>query len=101
MNHDLLEEQNATSEISEQLEVETKERLKIKEELEAEKERFSELEKVSEYLFYATKCACSDFMMKHFYQLEVALILFLLTCFCLLESLRSNIRFILTKNLDV
>ena len=49
MTHDLLEEQNVAAEISEQLEIETKERLKLKEEYEYEKERAIELEKVRKY----------------------------------------------------
>ena len=49
LTHDLLEEQNVAAEISEQLEIETKERLKLKEDFEEEKERATELEKV---IFY-------------------------------------------------
>jgi len=49
LTHDLLEEQNVAAEISEQLEIETKERLKLKEEYEYEKERAIELEKVRKY----------------------------------------------------
>ena len=65
MTHDLLEEQNVAAEISEQLEIETKERLKLKEEYEYEKERAIELEKVRKYkkciqLSFELKKKCSE-----------------------------------------
>lgn len=60
MTHDLLEEQNVAAEISEQLEIETKERLKLKEEYEYEKERAIELEKVRKY----KKCIQLSFELK-------------------------------------
>jgi len=47
LTHDLLEEQNVSAEISEQLEIETKQRLKLKEDFEEEKEKAIELEKVT------------------------------------------------------